>query len=356
MNLIDLLSRKDSSFVVPDGVVASRRSWGGDTWRAVALPPGAAARLRRFVDTHPLWTRPDHVGWYAATRGGAGTLAVSFTQGDQVLSSARCPLGPEPAPVRLPWPLPGFPLDAETELRLEASGDGPIDVLVHRMLSRDHLYALAKGRGVEVGPGPRPQILPSPRTEVLYVEEMPPERWAELNNAREGWDVAAADWSNVHVGKASDLPVDDASLDFIFSSHLFEHLSNPLGHLERWARKLRPGGVVLAVVPDMASTKDRAMRPSTLDEIRGEHERGEFDPLLRHYERFLRRITGVADPDRARLMHERGESIHCHYYDRDAIAAVLDEAVARLGYREFQLLFTQNHKDFHFALCRGGDA
>jgi SAM-dependent methyltransferase len=46
------------------------------------------------------------------------------------------------------------------------------------------------------------------------------------------------------------------SLDFIVSSHVIEHTSDPIGALIRGATKLRPGGSIALAVPDMNRTFD----------------------------------------------------------------------------------------------------
>lgn len=56
------------------------------------------------------------------------------------------------------------------------------------------------------------------------------------------------------VGDATDLPVADESLDFLFAAHLFEHLLDPVTALNEWARTLKPGGVLYATIPDHRKT------------------------------------------------------------------------------------------------------
>ncbi len=356
MNLIYLHGRKSPDLSCPQETLSGKLNWGAPAWRMLAFPnrPGTALRLRNFVDAHPLWTRPDTPGWFAATKGGTAKLDVRIEQGGEVLARQPMALSEAPAPVLLPWPDPAITLGRETELVLRPAGGSAqeIAILVHRILSRKHLYDLAKGTGIEVGPGPKPQIHNSSDTRVIYVEEMPPEKWAELYDSGGKHGATTADWSDIRIGKAAELPVEDGSQDFIFSSHVFEHLANPFGHLERWHAKLRPGGVVLAVVPDLGSTNDRLMRPSTLDEILREHTEGIFEPQVRHYERFAARGTGgrVPDPQLASALMDRAESIHVHFYDREGITRVLSAAVERLGYVGFRINSTPNHKDFHFVL------
>ena len=44
--------------------------------------------------------------------------------------------------------------------------------------------------------------------------------------------------------------VDDASFDFLFSSHCLEHLHDPAEALANWIRVVRPGGHLVVAVPD----------------------------------------------------------------------------------------------------------
>lgn len=44
--------------------------------------------------------------------------------------------------------------------------------------------------------------------------------------------------------------ISDCSFDFIHSSHCLEHMRNPLVALNNWLRILRPGGHLIALVPD----------------------------------------------------------------------------------------------------------
>ena len=62
---------------------------------------------------------------------------------------------------------------------------------------------------------------------------------------------------------AVTLPLPDATLDYLCSSHVLEHLPNPLVALHEWHRVLRPGGSLYLVVPDKRYTFDlpRAVTP-----------------------------------------------------------------------------------------------
>ena len=354
MNLIDLHTRRDRTLIVPPGTEIVRTTWNGLRWRALQAPGGVGKefRLRNFLAAHPVWSLPDNLGWYAATDGESGTYTISFVKNGSVLSKTTMEVHRAPSVVKLNWPSLHTPEDPEIELVIDLHGvAGKYSLLVHRMMSRDALYKLAVGMGVEIGPGPRPQIIPSETTRVLYIEETPPEKWAQLYDGKGKFGATETDWSNIRVGLAHELPVDDGSLDFIFLSHVFEHLANPIGHLDHWRRKLAKGGVVLAVVPDICSTKDRYMRPSSIDELLEEYDAQNFDVQPHHFQRFVCRDgRGAANLERARDLQARGESIHVHFYDRSTIMKVLCEAVERIDFASLRLFHENNHKDFYFVL------
>lgn len=218
-----------------------------------------------------------------------------------------------------------------------------------RRVPRDALLRLARGVGVEIGPGPRPQVQNSRHTRVTYVEEMPAERWLEIYRN----DVSPDAWARQGyvLGKAHDLPVADGSLDFVFSSHVLEHLWNPLGHFEHWRRKLKPGGVVLAVVPAADGTKDFMLSPTTIDQLVEEHASGRFDIPYADYERWVREHRFPGDhASLAKQRYEERYSIHVHVYDWVTITDLLRRCVAKHGYSAFRLHYKRNSKDFVFAL------
>ncbi len=64
---------------------------------------------------------------------------------------------------------------------------------------------------------------------------------------------------------ARALPLPDDTLDYLVSSHVLEHLPDPLAALYEWHRVLRPGGFLYLVVPDQRFTFD-APRPTTTPE------------------------------------------------------------------------------------------
>ena len=345
MNLFHMLHRSDPHLRTHGSVVLAKHEIAGETWRGLDVRAGGAFTIpdvRRFASFRAF---PSTCGWMVRTPLMLA-LKVSFHAhgANEVLSSRTFRGGFQS--INLPWPLDEFgPLD----LRLEVLGRGRGSVFVanHRALSREWLIEMAKGTGIEIGPGPQPQIQPREGVHVSYVEQMPPKEWNELYNKSGSFPTRPELWGNYIVGEASELPVEDSSLDFIFGSHVFEHLANPIGHLERWKRKLAPGGKIICIVPDFAGTKDAVQERSTLDEWVQEYERQLWLPAEQHYVRHFRL---PAEHRTVRNSLNRNESIHAHYYDNLNCQTLLQCAVEHLGYSDYVIEHTPNHKDFHFVL------
>ncbi|HEV7912217.1 MAG TPA: methyltransferase domain-containing protein [Albitalea sp.] len=354
MNLIEFLKKSPHLCeIVPAAVLpdSSKRRIGDRLYRGYALRGEQAIRLTRPLSRQPLVDLPSTLGWHLwsdAAPAGA-SVVVTLHHGDvEVAREAR----PLPAGVLTPVPLPRALytscLPSELDLRCSVQGCDGLEMFlaVHEVLSRQPLYDLCVGYGVEIGPGPRPQILFDALRDVVYVEQKGYDEWFKLYNIP-GAQRDEDTWSRYRVGEAHRLPVPAQSCDFIFSSHVLEHLANPIGHIEVWLSHLRSGGHIVGVVPDMAATNDHMMEPSTIEELMLEYRSGVFMPDARHYRRAIRKYGASYDHDRA--MADKF-SIHVHYYLPRTLSRLLDEASRFLPIAGWGIQATPNHKDFHFVV------
>lgn len=355
MNLYDMLRRNDDVLTAQPGtaLLKYRDRATGETFRGLEVAPNDQPQItiREFARWYPFRSRPEKVGWYARCAGNA-SLDIRITHRGNTISEKRIDIGADLREIPIPWPF-GTPIEDEADLTLHfdlskwrAQKAG---LIVHRALDRNDLYSRARGDGIEIGPGSRPQILNSPGVSVRYVEEMPPDKWRQLYDPDGKYRSDLADWSKYIVGTASDLPVEDDSIDFIFSSHVFEHLVNPIGHLERWSRKLRAGGVVLAIIPDLAGTKDYRHQPCSFEELISEHIQDIWEPQRRHYERWASTRGWTSRVDEAMAAHR---SIHTHFYSRESLATLLEYVRSELPFTDFSIRHTPNHRDFYWLLTR----
>jgi SAM-dependent methyltransferase len=339
--------RGDANLELSGDVTKAIRSYPDGTWRGLDLRPGSRFAIpdaRRFASLRHF---PTHCGWMVDVPSNASLRVAVVLRSDQTILSKRIYHGGGGLQtLYLPWPQ-GICGLIDLVVSYKGTGPSPIFVANHRMLSRQWLYDLCVGRGLEIGPGPIPQILPRDGVDVSYLEQMPAEEWNRLYNGGGKYPVRPEIWGNYIVGEASAPPVENGSLDFIFGSHVFEHLANPIGHLQRWRRKLAKGGKVIMVVPDLNSTKDSIHHRCSLESMIDEFQRDIWLPEKPHYMRHLRR---EADDKKLITLMERMESIHVHYYDNINCQILLDYAVRELGYADYVIEHTPNHKDFYFVL------
>jgi SAM-dependent methyltransferase len=358
VNLIDLVQRNDKILEKDDNVAVGSKRWQGQDWRTITLKASDTAQIRISDIYHidKLKSHPQEIGWYAVARG-KGYVDVSLVN-DDVVASTRIALGRSPVPIRIPWPADPSDVRAETQLHLHFTrearfydgilpGKQDFRILVHRRLKRKQITSLAIGKGIEIGPGAAPQIFNSKKIDVSYVEEMPKEKWQALYDSKGKRDLQKTDWSRYIIGTASDIPCDNESLDFIFSSHVFEHLANPLGHLQKWHEKLKPGGRILAVVPDLDGTKDRRARPCTYQSLLEEYDEGIWTPQRRHFEAYNQLRSNDLDVDK---LMAKNFSIHVHFYNPGSMKHILGKAVEQFGFSKYEIISADNHKDFYFVL------
>lgn len=365
MNLIDLVARKDPALLqVPEGVEHVIHGPSGRRMHALRLPAGGRLVLADLSCFQELVQPPKDLGWFVARasggRGPGGELRLTCSCRDDAGRVEQLARQVVPAhvaewvPLAFTWqPI----LRRSPALRLEIDVEGGEGELLALGIAeaidlRRPLYDLALGKGVEIGPGCNPQILPKPGVDVRYLERSPLEEWATWYQKANVADVdprLKALWERYIIGDAQKLDtIPSQSLDFIFSSHVFEHMVNPLGTLETWRSRLRPGGYVLAVVPDAHNCFDWRKPLSLEAEWMEEWQERTWSYQMRHYEKWCRYAAGKGVT--VESLRARGYSIHAHYYTPQTFGRLLELSVDRLGFRRFELLSAQNRKDFSWIL------
>ena len=182
---------------------------------------------------------------------------------------------------------------------------------------RTRMLAQVTGSGIEIGAYLSP--LPVPETaRVRYADLF------SLEDSRVFYPEAANDKAvrpDV-IAPADDLPMlGDGSEDFVLCSHLMEHLADPIRALKEWWRVLRPGGLLLLILPDRRYTFDRMRGATTLEHLISDHEQGADDSARSdrdqdHYRGWARDVMGLSDPRHvdflAELMREADYPVHFH--------------------------------------------
>lgn len=138
----------------------------------------------------------------------------------------------------------------------------------------------------------------------------------------------------VHVVDDVDLaPLADGAYDAVISSHVIEHLANPLRALAAW-RRLTGGGLVLVVAPHKAGTFDHRRPVTPLEHMAADLEAGTGEDDLTHLEETLALHDRArdADPDdRATWEAKRRDNpshrlLHHHVFTTPSLVRLLDHA------------------------------
>jgi hypothetical protein len=352
MNLIDLITRKDKRLIQVGCELAITRVEWFDSWRAIRVLHSDTPQLVMInVFLHyAMRTYPSDIGWYVSVPGGSDShlLEVVVECGTKKVSYI-INVTSTPTPVFLRWPDPILFSGSEVRIsfHFKIDPDNHANLLIHRRIERSQILRYAKGFGVELGPGPNPQVHPSDDITVEYVEEFPLEKWIESYDQKGKYGAKFSNFSNYKIGSAWNLPQSDNSLDFIFSSHVVEHLANPIGHFLQWKKKLKPNGLILGVVPDMTGTKDYVALPSSLDEFEEEFSKELIVPTLKHYARWADMKNWG---NKVNALMEKKISIHAHFYTPESMTNLLEHCVNRYGFSNYSIIQSRNHKDFYFVL------
>lgn len=151
--------------------------------------------------------------------------------------------------------------------------------------------------------------------------------------------------------EASDLSAVHDTYDFLLASHVVEHLANPLGALDAWKRVLRPGGVMVLVVPHRDGTFDHRRPLTELPHLAAdarastpESDLGHLPEILRLHDH--RRDLGAIDPgafERRGQNNARNRGLHHHVFDTRL-------AISMAGLAGLKALAVETRLPFHVIL------
>ena len=114
---------------------------------------------------------------------------------------------------------------------------------------------------------------------------------------------------------AEKLPVPDSSQDYIISSHVFEHLPDPIKALLEWNRVVRNGGYIFMIVPQRDALETDKGRPLTsLEQWLDIHARANVT------------VDNWNDLFPANQVPRRG---HYHVYTPGTLVALIETVAAR---------------------------
>lgn len=177
------------------------------------------------------------------------------------------------------------------------------------------------GTGIEIGAQMNPLWVDPQRARVRYLDRQSAEDNARLH----GLDPARYVKVDLFDDGATLTTVADASLDFVISNHVLEHVLDPLSALKAWLRVLKPGGLLYLSLPNFVANEfDFERRPPDMATLEALHARRDDKPFVDAYRRarwrdFLMAVEKLGDGTpaldrRAAEIEAADERIHFHVY------------------------------------------
>ena len=151
------------------------------------------------------------------------------------------------------------------------------------------------------------------------------------------------------IADATDLSkINDDFYEFMLSSHVIEHVANPIRALNEWQRIIKTGGYLAIIAPNALYTYDRN-RPIT----KIEHIIGDFNNLTEesdntHFDEVINMhdltndstVNSYEDHVKRTLNNLNTRIVHHHTFNMDLL-------IDLLKYCNFKIISTQSFKPYH---------
>jgi SAM-dependent methyltransferase len=139
-----------------------------------------------------------------------------------------------------------------------------------------------KGNGLEVGAGHRPFRVPD-HVRIRYGDIRDRE---SLESYFKNSEVKTGD----KIDAQTFAGLEACSFDFVILAHVIEHLRDPVGSIMHAVRILKPGAVLILVVPDLLCTFDRNRPETTVEHALRDYQDGGESTTRLGYEEHLRYV------------------------------------------------------------------
>lgn len=225
----------------------------------------------------------------------------------------------------------------------------------------DLAYHYCKGMGIEVGAMSSPYKGFSSATSIKYADIFSSKELREIISSLDVDGMYEKDIVNTDILlKAPEYSLFDViteQVNFVYSSNVFEHHSNPIYCLIDQIKCINIG-VVYLVIPNKNYTYDRRRSLTSIDKLIDKYERDIFSHTI---DEAMDVIVGTDkhpiydlyknDPEKySRDMIEKKEGIHHYYtYDLSNMLALIDYVQQKVNFK-ISYISAEDSCDLHFAL------
>ncbi|MCX6060739.1 MAG: methyltransferase domain-containing protein [Campylobacterales bacterium] len=141
------------------------------------------------------------------------------------------------------------------------------------------------------------------------------------------------------------------SYDFLLSSHVLEHIANPIKALHEWKRIIKTNGYLILLVPHKDGTFDHQRPTTTLDHLIQDYQNDIGEDDLTHLEEILQlhdfsKDSGSGSYENFKLRSENNlhnRALHHHVFNTLLLAKLID-------YAQMQIQVIETIKPMHILL------
>lgn len=156
-----------------------------------------------------------------------------------------------------------------------------------------------------------------------------------------------------YIGEASEVTslVKPATYDFVVSSNCLEHVANPVKALKSWMEILKPGGVMLLIVPNKKNNFDRLRPDTSFEHLLHDYENNVTESDMTHYDEIVSlhdlaldsRAGNAASFRKRCLANPENRCFHHHVFTPDCLSSLF-------GYLDMPVLFCCSTEADHIIL------
>lgn len=239
-------------------------------------------------------------------------------------------------------------------------------------------FDIGQKRGIEIGAYDRPVFPRSTYPQIEYADVFTTDeiRTSAAQNPKRNADAVVTVDHVLRNEKLSEL-IEPGSVDFVFCSHVLEHVPDLIAELQGIESILKPGsGLLLCAYPDRRFTFDIDRQPTTIETLRNRHALGlkmpdpdtVYDYFVHYRDVFVgkiwqgmpddrgpRRYTPELARTKAQLATETYVDVHCNIFaDREFESLIGGlHASGETGLKMVRFVpTTRPFNEFFFALSR----
>lgn len=122
----------------------------------------------------------------------------------------------------------------------------------------------------------------------------------------------------------------DETLDFVCSSHLLEHLANPLKAIVEWKRAIKEGGIIYVGVPDKRYTFDHKRDRTPLSHLIDDFEKDVAQTDTTHIAEFIEKFDenepcdGNSEQSPGHVVDNPESAVHHHVWIADDVKEIFE--------------------------------